>query len=145
LITLYRPRPPARDRGPEPTLQPGKPGLIPVEGHDLPVDDEIAGLLGPQRIGDLGIGAGDLLPVTGHQPQLLPGPEREAALTVELALKDPGRIGEPVRGERGQLRFEPAGLPGPGRIPRPLITGSGCSSHSCGHDPAAVRFLDRQA
>jgi hypothetical protein len=54
--------------------------------------------LSAQRIGDLGIGAGDQLLVTGHQPQLLAGPEHEAALAIELALEDPGRVGEPARG-----------------------------------------------
>jgi len=61
---------------PEPPLQPGKAVPVPVEGHDLPVSDEVAGLLGLQRVGDLRVGAGDLLPVAGHQPQLLSGAER---------------------------------------------------------------------
>ncbi|MGA8728176.1 MAG: hypothetical protein WB608_05440 [Terracidiphilus sp.] len=78
---------------PEPPLQPGKAGPVPYEGHDLPVDDEAAGLLGPERVSDLGIGAGDLLPVTGHQPKLLPGRERQAALAVEPELEEPGRVG----------------------------------------------------
>lgn len=47
--------------------------------------------LSRESVGDLRVGAGDLLPVAGHQPQLLPGAEREAPLAVELALKEPGR------------------------------------------------------
>ena len=53
---------------PEALLQAGEPGLAVVEGDDLPVDDEVAGPLGGQGLGDLGVGAGVLLLVAGHQP-----------------------------------------------------------------------------
>jgi hypothetical protein len=91
-------------------LQPGEPGLAAVESDDLPVDDEVAGPLGLERLADLGVGAGVVLLVAGHQPDLPSGSERQAPLAVELALENPPRIGEPVPGERGQLRVEPAGL-----------------------------------
>jgi hypothetical protein len=102
-------------------LQPGEPGLAAVESDDLPVDDEVAGLLGGQGLGDLGVGAGVLLVVAGHQPDPPAGSERQASLAVELALEHPPRVGEPVLGERGQLRVEPAGLIRPG--------GRCCGSH----------------
>jgi len=95
-------------------LQPGEPGLAAVERDDLPVDNEAVGLLGRQGLRDLGVGAGVLLLVAGHQPDLAAGLERQAPLAVELALEDPRRVGEPVLGESGQLRVEPAGLIGPG-------------------------------
>jgi hypothetical protein len=96
----------------EPALQPGEAGLFAVECHDLAVHDEVGVVLGVQRLGDLRIGAGDVLLVPGHQPQPLAVPVRQAALAVELALEDPGRVGEPLCGERGQLGVEPVGLAG---------------------------------
>src|SRR6185312_29519 len=81
-----------------------------VEGDDLPVDDEVvAEMLRGQRFGDLREGAADVVLVAGHQPYLPAADERQAALAVQLALEDPGRVGEPVPGERGQLRIQPAG------------------------------------
>src|SRR6516225_2631116 len=91
-------------------LQARELSLAAVERDDLPVDDEAVGLLGRQRLGDLGVGAGVLLLVTGHQPDLAAGSERQASLAVELALEDPPRVGEPFPGERGQFRIQPARL-----------------------------------
>jgi hypothetical protein len=46
---------------PQALLQPGEPGPAAVQGHDLPVDAEVAGLPRRQGFGDLGVGAGVLL------------------------------------------------------------------------------------
>src|SRR5580704_11262088 len=102
-------------------LQPGEPGLAAVEGDDLAVDDEIAGLLGGQGPGELGVGTGVVLLIAGHQPNRPSGSERQAPLAIQLALEDPPRIGEPVPGECGQLRIQPARLIRPG--------GRRCGSH----------------
>src|SRR5580704_17530309 len=93
-----------------PLLQLGEAGLAVVERDHLAVHHEIAGLLGTQCLDELGIGAADRLLVAGHQPNLVAVAEGQAPLAVQLALIDPGRVGEPVLGQRGQLRLEPARL-----------------------------------
>ena len=98
-------------------LQQLEAGLRAVERDDLAVDDEaavalVAQSLVTQRRGDLGIVAGDLLLVAGHQPDTRIGAEREAALAVQLALEQPAGAGEPVLGQGGQLWLEPVRLRG---------------------------------
>src|SRR6202007_3047497 len=73
-------------------------------------DDEAAGPLGRQRLGDLRVRAGVLFLVARHEPGLRTGTEREASLAVELALVDPRGVGKPLLGERGELRVEPGRL-----------------------------------
>jgi hypothetical protein len=84
--------------------------LVLVERNDLPVDDEVvAEVLRGQRFSDLREGAADVVLVAGHQVHVPAADERQAALAVQLALEDPGWVGEPVPGERGQLGFQPPG------------------------------------
>ena len=100
-----------------------------VEGHDLPVDGEvIAAAQRGQRPGDLREGGGDLVLAAGHQPHVAAAGERQAALAVQLALEDPGRVGEPVPGERGQFGRQPrakAVRHGPQRAGREVIEHAG--------------------
>src|SRR5260370_6350228 len=109
-------------------LQAGEPAVAAASVDALAVDDEVAGLLGGQGLGDLGVGTGVVLLVAGHQPGRPSGSERQATLAIELALEDPRRIGEPVQGERGQLRIHPA------RLIRPSARCCGSHGFSDGYE-----------
>src|SRR6266508_4440768 len=81
-------------------LEPGEARPAALEGHDLPVQDEVARVLRREGLRDLGIVVVDPELVSGHQPDLPSLAKGQAPLAIALPLVDPGGVGESLFGQR---------------------------------------------
>jgi hypothetical protein len=95
-----------------PPLQPGEAAAAALEGDHLPVHHEVVGLLRRQGLRQLRVVVVEPFAVAGQQPHLRALTKGQAALTVELRLEDPTRVGEAPVGEGGQHRVGPRRLLG---------------------------------
>lgn len=93
----------------QPALQPREARAAPLEGHHLTVEDEPRGVLGGERVDDLGVGPVERQAISRQQPHPVAVAERQAAHAVEFALEDPVGIGKPLVGQRGQRGGAPIG------------------------------------
>ena len=93
-----------RSRVLHPLLQARERGDISAESHDLTVRDQGSGVVPQNALDQIGIVRREVLLVPRDQPDGRAPPPQQRALTVELGLEHPRRVGERVFGQRGQHR-----------------------------------------
>ena len=85
-----------------PFLQVREGGHLSLERDDLTVGDHRSGVVPKDGLDQIGIVRGAILLVPRDQPDARASPPQQRALTVELGLEDPRRVGERLFGQRGE-------------------------------------------